>query len=123
VNPEKHDALIKRAEAILARHGISADERKLGAELGKVVRITRPRGKIGAVDPEDGTTVATIRKGETTEIRISLKPWRGGKTVELRLWRLREGSADWHRTAKHFSISVGLIEPLIAALRTAQIDA
>jgi Transcriptional Coactivator p15 (PC4) len=41
--------------------------------------------------PDEGVTVARVRKGRNAEIRVTVKPWQGRRVVDVRVWFTREG--------------------------------
>lgn len=51
---------------------------------------------VAATDPEtgEGVTVARVRKGRWAEIRVTVKPWRGRRVVDVRVWFQREGQGE-----------------------------
>ena len=95
--------------------GMDRVARKLGGVISRSEAFER--------SDDDGMTVAIIAKGERTHVRVSLKPWSGGRAVVLRLWKVPADGTDFARTRRHFSIDIRKVDELIEALQRAKAHA
>lgn len=61
-------------------------------------------------------TVGSIRKTDTAEVRISRSYWKGRPVVDLRIWFVPDGSADFVPSRKGLTIDVGKLPELVNLL-------
>lgn len=62
---------------------------------------------------------AVIRKSDTAEIRVTRSVWKMRQVVDVRLWYLPDGGADYVPSRKGFTVDAAKIPELIEALQRA----
>lgn len=61
--------------------------------------------------------VATVRKSETAEIRVTRNVWKMRQVVDVRLWYLPASGGELVPSRKGFTIDAGKLPELIEALQ------
>jgi hypothetical protein len=64
------------------------------------------------------TDVAVIPKTDTAEVRVSRNYWKGRSVIDLRIWYLPKGGAEFVPSRKGLTIDAGKLPELIDALGT-----
>jgi len=75
-----------------------------------------------AIGPTDGAGIfhlARIPKGSRAEMRVSIKPWQGRQTVDIRLWYIPEGKTDFAPSRKGVAFDASKLPALLDALHQA----
>jgi hypothetical protein len=67
--------------------------------------------------PATDAPVPAVRKTETAEIRVSRQLWKGRQVVDVRVWYLPKGGAEFVPSRKGLSIDAGKLPALINALQ------
>lgn len=83
-------------------------------------RSTPAPPRRAAVKPTAAHVLARIPKGDRAELRISVKTWRGRRTVDLRLYFKPEGSDDLVPSRKGVSFDASKLDALLDGLMLAQ---
>lgn len=64
-----------------------------------------------------GMTVAKVSKGRRAEIRVTVKPWKGRRVIDVRLWSKFEGQGDEMKPSrKGIAFDAGKLSDVIDAL-------
>lgn len=61
--------------------------------------------------------IATIRKSDTAQVRVSRSSWRGRQTVDVRIWYIPPGGGDYVPSRKGITLDAGKCAELIEALK------
>lgn len=80
-------------------------------------------GSAPAPDFESGDVVTVIRipKGRRAEMRVSVKPWKGRRVIDIRLWSLLDGAGEEMRPSrKGIAFDAANLDALISALHQAK---
>lgn len=85
----------------------------------KPKKVAKPRARRPAPSFEQVADIARLRKDASTEIRISVKEWRGRRAVDIRQWCSGGDGTEWRPTSKGVFINAPLAEGLIVALQGA----
>lgn len=91
-----------------------------GLVMPRQKKVAKPRARRAAPSFDQVAEIARLRKDPTTEIRISIKEWRGRRAVDLRQWYLLRDSTEWRPTSKGMFLNAPLAQALIDALQQAQ---
>lgn len=71
--------------------------------------------------PSDAVTFARVPKGRRAEVRVSVKPWKGRRIVDIRLWSLIDGAgAEMKPSRKGVTFDESKLDLLIDALHKAK---
>ncbi len=62
--------------------------------------------------------VQAIRKTDTAEVRVSRNYWKGRSVIDIRIWYLPNGGAEFVPSRKGLTIDAGKLRELIDALGT-----
>ena len=62
--------------------------------------------------------VAAIRKADGAEIRVTVQGYKGRRVVDVRVWYLPAGSAEYVPTRKGVTFDTDKLPELIGALET-----
>jgi hypothetical protein len=60
--------------------------------------------------------VAAIRKTDTAEVRVSRNYWKGRSVIDIRIWYLPKGGAEFVPSRKGLSIDASKLPELLEAL-------
>lgn len=61
-------------------------------------------------------TIARLRKADNAEIRVTLDHYKGRRVVDLRVWYVPDGGAEYVPTRKGVTLDADKLAPLVAAL-------
>jgi hypothetical protein len=68
---------------------------------------------------DDERVLTTLSKGDTHEIRVTIKAFRGAQYLDIRQhWR--DDGGEWHPTKKGVSLNVEYVPDLLEALQRAE---
>jgi len=120
----------KRGDPAKKWHAELADLEEMLQRVDRLLGVTLRSIQAAAPSPapaavpakERGSTVidlARIPKGRTAEMRVSVKIWRGRRTVDIRLWYIPEGSSEWVPSRKGVSVDASKMPALLDALHAA----
>jgi hypothetical protein len=72
----------------------------------------------------DGTLIATVRKNQNEEVRVSLSTFKGCDLCDVRVYAsFDDGDAERRPTKKGIAVKVDRLPELIAALQSAEAEA
>jgi len=60
--------------------------------------------------------VAAIRKTDTAEVRVSRNYWKGRNVIDIRIWYLPSGGAEFVPSRKGLTIDAGKLPELLDRL-------
>jgi len=60
---------------------------------------------------------ARVCKSETAEVRVARNNWKGRRVVDIRIWFVPSGGADYVPSRKGITIDAGKLDELISALQ------
>ncbi len=98
-------------------------------QMDRLIARAAPRPRVGVsdlikdLDPNTGDVidVARIRKGRRAEMRVSVKPWKGRRVIDIRLWSLIDGAGDEMKPSrKGIAFDAANLDALIDALHRAK---
>lgn len=61
-------------------------------------------------------TLGSIRKTDTAEVRVSRSYWKGRPVIDLRIWFVPDGGADFVPSRKGLTIDIGKLPELVNLL-------
>jgi hypothetical protein len=115
----------KRDPAAAWRREVDSLERLI-ARIDQLIARAAPRRARGAPPPADGgppptasLDLARIPKGRRAEMRVSVKEWKGRRTVDIRLWFIPQGGTEYVASRKGVSVDAGKLPALLDALHLA----
>lgn len=138
---EQRDALmaLPEAERVGLRGSLRTWERSVrstGALLSSIdslIGMGKRRAKLQAVEPaakkaaapdspevDAGVCVASIPKGRTAELRVTVRDWKGRRIVDVRVWALPKGGGDHVPSRKGVAVDESKLDALIEALHAAR---
>lgn len=88
-------------------------ERSVPAPKKQAARTSRP-------GPAGDYLLASIPKGEAAELRISIKTWKGRRTVDLRLYFKPDGGEEFIPSRKGVSFDASKLDALVDGLMLAR---
>ena len=62
------------------------------------------------------TTIGTINKSESAEVRVTTSNYKGRSVVDVRVWYIPEGSQEYTPSRKGITIDIGKVKDLIHIL-------
>jgi len=68
--------------------------------------------------PERGSRIATLRRREGEELRVTLAEWEGETFVHLRVWR-RDSRGRWYPARRGLALRAGELPDVLDALAAA----
>ena len=68
--------------------------------------------------PERGSRIATLRRREGEELRVTLAEWEGETFVHLRVWR-RDSRGRWYPARRGLALRAGELPDVLDALSAA----
>lgn len=69
--------------------------------------------------PTSEQPIHAVKKSDTAEIRVSRQLWKGRTVIDVRLWYMPKGMADFVPSRKGFTVDVAKLPELIDALQVA----
>lgn len=104
-------ALVAQFDALIAK-GTSASTPLVPRVGPEPTSPGKPDFESGA-----GMTVAKVSKGRRAEIRVTVKPWKGRRVIDVRLWSKFEGQGDEMKPSrKGIAFDAGKLSDVIDAL-------
>lgn len=92
----------------------------LGRTIQGGIRAVQRQAAPPSQGPQETLLLATIPKGRTAEIRVALKGWRVGQTIDVRCYELGGAAGVMRPTRKAFQVDARNLPALIEALTLAQ---
>ena len=62
--------------------------------------------------------IATIRKTDTAQVRVSRSTWQGRQTIDVRIWYIPKGGGEYVPSRKGLTIDAAKCSELIDALKS-----